>query len=252
MPYTVKALAKLSGVTDKTLRYYDSIGLLKPAYVNDNNYRYYEKEQLIKLQQILFFREMGIALKQIKWILHADDYDKISALVENKRVLEKKIENYKELIRTIENTVSHLRGEIMMKDKDLYKGFDSTKQKEYENYLVKRGVSRHTIDESWEKFSNISKSDRDKLHEQGITITEKLKKAIDDGFLADSSEVQQLIKKHYDWICHYWIPTKESYIGLSQMYKENNEFNRFYSNYHPNMVSFLSEAMTVFANDNLS
>lgn len=89
MTYTVNKLAKLSGVSVRTLHFYDEIGLLKPAYLGDNNYRYYEEEQLLMLQQILFFRELGLPLSDIQRIVNSNDFDKIDALKSHKHILEK-------------------------------------------------------------------------------------------------------------------------------------------------------------------
>ncbi len=251
MAYTVKALATISGVSERTLRYYDEISLLKPAYIGENKYRYYENEQLMQLQQILFFRELDFPLEKIQKILSCDDFDKVDALVNHKQILTKKIEKLNQLLNTVESTVSHLRGKIMMNDKDLYKGFDAAKQKEYEDYLVKRGLSPDEIDDSWRKITKLNSTDKENLHNQCKEIAEDLAVAIKNKCAVDSKEVQSLIKSHYQWVCHYWKPTQETYIGLSNLYQEHNEFNDFYSQYHPKMVSFLSDAMVVFAKNNL-
>ncbi len=87
MAYTVKKLAKISEISIRTLRFYDEIGLLKPAYYGDNNYRYYEEEQLLMLQQILFDRELGFPLNDIQMIIISDDFNKIDALISHKKIL---------------------------------------------------------------------------------------------------------------------------------------------------------------------
>src|ERR1700722_19137187 len=87
MAYTVKKLARISGISIRTLRFYDEIGLLKPAYYGNNNYRYYEEEQLLMLQQILFYRELGFSLNDIQKIISSDDFNKIDVLISHKQVL---------------------------------------------------------------------------------------------------------------------------------------------------------------------
>lgn len=123
MTYTVKTLAKLSGISIRTLRFYDEIGLLKPAYYGDNNYRYYEEEQLLMLQQILFYRELGFALNDTKRIISSDDFNKIDALVSHKQVLAQNLDRANKMIKTIDRTIAHLRGKITMRDEDLFVGF---------------------------------------------------------------------------------------------------------------------------------
>ena len=123
MSYTVKKLAKLSGVSIRTLRFYDAIGLLKPAYYGDNHYRYYEEEQILILQQILFYRELNFSLNDIQKIINSDDFNKIDALISHKQVLAQSLDRTKNLIKAIDETIARLRGEITMRDEALFAGF---------------------------------------------------------------------------------------------------------------------------------
>lgn len=123
MAYTVKKLAKISGISIRTLRFYDEIGLLKPAYYGDNNYRYYEEEQLLMLQQILFYRELSFPLNDIQRIINCDDFNKIDSLIAHKQVLAQNLDRTKKLIKTIDQTIAHLGGRITMRDKELFFGF---------------------------------------------------------------------------------------------------------------------------------
>src|SRR3990167_1934164 len=157
MAYTVNKLAKLSGVSARTLHFYDEIGLLKPAYYGENNYRYYKEEQLLMLQQILFYRELGMPLSDIQRIISSDDFNKIEALQSHKKVLKQGLDRSQLMIKTIDKTISHLRGKDKMKDEELYYGFDSEKQKEHEKYLVDNGIlTQDFLDECNKKIKNWS------------------------------------------------------------------------------------------------
>lgn len=123
MAYTVKKLATISGVSIRTLRFYDEIGLLKPAYYGDNNYRYYEDEQIFMLQQILFYRELNFSLPDIQSVITSDEFNKIDALLSHKKNLKKNIDQTKKLILTIDQTISHIRGKITMRTEELFTGF---------------------------------------------------------------------------------------------------------------------------------
>lgn len=123
MAYTVKKLAKMSGISVRTLRFYDEIGLLKPAYYGDNGYRYYEEEQLLLLQQILFYRELSFSLSDIQRIICSDDFNQIDALISHKQVLARDLDRTKKLIKTVDQTIAHLRGKITMRDEELFAGF---------------------------------------------------------------------------------------------------------------------------------
>lgn len=144
MAYTVKQLAVMSGVTVRTLHFYDEMALLKPAYSQANGYRIYEKPQLLMLQQILFYRELGFELKRIKEILSQREFEKIDALKSHRLVLEKNVTRTRTLIETIDKTISHLKGAKKMKSEELFMGFSIGAGKDRFN----DGFNRHgtTID----------------------------------------------------------------------------------------------------------
>jgi DNA-binding transcriptional MerR regulator len=123
MSYTVKKLAKLSGISVRTLRFYDTIGLLKPASRRSNNYRYYEEEQVLMLQQILFYRELNFSLHDIQRIIRSDDFNKIDALISHKQILTQSLDRTKKLIKTIDKTIAHLRGKTTMRHEELFSSF---------------------------------------------------------------------------------------------------------------------------------
>lgn len=252
MAYTVKKLAKLSGVSIRTLRFYDEIELLKPAYYGDNNYRYYEEEQLLMLQQILFYRELGFPLIDIQRIINSDDFNKIDALTSHKNVLEQGLDRTQQLINTIDKTIAHLRGKAIMKDEELYYGFDSEKQKEHEKYLVDKGIlTQPFLDECNKKIKNWSDKEKNAFIQDIERIMKALILAMENKLLPSSVDVQKLIGEHYVWLERTWTPTKESYIGLIQLY-QTPEFRKFYDVRHPKLLEFMVEAMQIFAKNELS
>jgi DNA-binding transcriptional MerR regulator len=121
--FTVKQLAALSGVSVRTLHFYDESGLLKPAFHGANGYRYYEEPQLLTLQQILFYRELGFELKRIKKILGRRDFEKIDALQSHRKVLQQNLARTGRLIDTIDKTIAHLKGTKHMKSEEIFAGF---------------------------------------------------------------------------------------------------------------------------------
>ena len=123
MTYTVKQVAAMSGVSVRTLHFYDETALLKPAYTKANGYRIYEEAQLLMLQQILFYRELGFELKRIKRILGQAKFQKAAALRSHRKVLEKNVTRTRTLIETIDKTIQHLKGTKKMKSEELFTGF---------------------------------------------------------------------------------------------------------------------------------
>jgi DNA-binding transcriptional MerR regulator len=144
MAYTVKQVAAMSGVSVRTLHFYDETALLKPAYTKANGYRIYEEAQLLMLQQILFYRELGFELKRIKPILGQAKFQKAAALRSHRKVLEQNVTRTRTLIETIDNTIKHLNGTKKMNSEELFTGFSVAAGKDRFNV----GFNRHgsTID----------------------------------------------------------------------------------------------------------
>lgn len=251
MAYTVKQLAKLSGVSVRTLHFYDDIGLLKPAYYGDNQYRYYEEPQLLLLQQILFFRELGFQLNDIQRILSSPDFDKVTTLESHRKILEENLHQTRLLIETVDKTITHLKGKKTMKLDEIFHGFNAEKQKLYEEFLVDSGVSKDVINKSKDKVKNWTQAQWLEHKREADKVHAELVAAIDQGLSPSSPEVQKIIKKHYQLTCVFWSPTKESYVGLSQLYASHPDFIKFYDDMHPQLLPFLMEAMKIFAKQNL-
>jgi len=253
MEYTVKQLAKMSGVSIRTLHWYDEKGLLKPAFIGANGYRYYKEEQLLLLQQILFFRELGFSLNDIQKMLMQDDFDKLNALKTHKQILTKDIKRKRELINTIDKTILHLRGKQTMKNEELYQGFDSDRQKEYEEYIVKYhgSKSEDLLHESKKRTAKWDKTQWDDVKSTGDTIHKELAKAIDAGLEPESNEVQLIIKRHFELQNRFYDLTKEVYIGLTKLYAEHPDFKKYFDAYHPDMIEYIGKAMRFYAENNL-
>src|ERR1700686_962302 len=139
MAYTVKQVATMSNVSVRTLHFYDETGLLKPAYHKENGYRYYQEPQLLALQQILFYRELGFELKQIKQILNRDDFENLDALQSHREILQKNLARTRTLIETIDKTIKHLKGAKKMKNEEMFVGFSVAAGKDRFDERVKLG-----------------------------------------------------------------------------------------------------------------
>lgn len=256
MVYTVTKLAKISGVSVRTLHWYDKVDLLKPAYHGANGYRYYEEEQLLMLQQILFFRELGFELNQIEKILRRSDFDKMKALSSHRQVLQKNVERTKKLIKTIDRTIEHLKGNKTMKDHEMYLGFSNEKQEEYQKYLINRFGDKieDSIKESNEKVKNMSKEDFEKSKKEWVHILDDLSKLWKKEARASSSEVQKIIRRHYEWLKKYWTPDRASYAGVGEGYTgfEWKDAFKPYDPEHPKFAGFFAEGIKVFAEKELS
>jgi DNA-binding transcriptional MerR regulator len=247
--HTVKQVAKLSGVSVRTLRFYDEIGLLKPAFYGDNGYRYYEKKQLLFLQQILFYRELGFELAMIQKIVSGPGFDKAIALRSHREQLVKEAERAAVLIRTIDKTLAHLEKETPMKDDEMYLGFDPKKQAEYEREAIKRWgePAKQHIEESKRRTKNWKKEDFEKVQRDYDELHRAFADALQKGVTPGDTDVQALVKRHFAVVERFWTPKRESYIGLGRTYCEHPDFRKLYDGYHPKLAEYLAEAMKVYA-----
>jgi DNA-binding transcriptional MerR regulator len=249
--YTVKEVARLSGVTVRTLHHYDQVGLLKPAQVGENGYRYYGREELLRLQQILFHRELELPLEAIADVLDRPDFDRLAALRRHRRTLLQKAARYRRLIQTLDQTLAALEGDEQMKDEDLYKGFDPEKQAEYEAQIVERfgEGARASIEASKAAHKSWTRADWDKWGGEYAKVEAGVSKALTDGLPADSDEVRALIRRHHAWVAGMWnkTPSRDAYAGLGQMYVDHPDFHARYEAVQPGLAEYLAGAMRSFA-----
>tara|TARA_R110002126_G_scaffold239409_1_gene382629 strand:- start:55983 stop:56753 length:771 start_codon:yes stop_codon:yes gene_type:complete len=256
MAYTIKQLAALSGVSTRTLRFYDETGLLKPAYVGENHYRYYEEAQLLLLQQILFYRELDFSLDDIQQILSCDAFDKIASLQSQKVMLQRKLQSIQGMLKTIDNTIRHVRGEITMQVEEFFDPIrmrDTKIQKEYDNYMVKHGIlTQEELDASWEKVKSWTQADWDQFKSKGDVFYQKMTEAIDTGLNPDTLEVQELVHKHYLLVKPLWSFNQSSYLNLSNAYRHDDNFKKFCALYDEQLLNFLVDAMEYYANQRLT
>ncbi|MHA1559697.1 MAG: MerR family transcriptional regulator [Alphaproteobacteria bacterium] len=252
--HTVKQVARLSGISVRTLHFYDEIGLLKPAYYGENGYRYYEKEQLLILQQILFYRELDVPLEQIKLILTDPDFNRLETLRAHRRRLESELGRHQQLIRTIDGTIAELNGTETMAIEHMFEGFSSEKQRQYEKELVAtHGENMQPkIDASKERIKGWTKEDFEAASDRWQAFLQALADLERAGNAADSVEVQALVPSHRAWLESYWAPNREAYIGLGQLYATHPDFRKQFDAIREGLAEFCAEAMRVYAEAELA
>jgi DNA-binding transcriptional MerR regulator len=253
MAYTVKKLAAMSGVSVRTLHFYDEAGLLKPAYRGETGYRFYEEAQLLMLQQILFFRTLGFELKQIKRMLGRPGFDKVAALESHRKVLEKNLADTRKLIETIDKTIEHLKGTRKMKSQEMFAGFTPEQQARHEQTLIDRfgEGARESIAQSKARVKNWTKADWEQSGKTFGAICQDLTRLMERRVSEGSREVQAVIHRHHEWLNQFWTPTRESYAGHGLMIEES-ELRKAYEAYHPQLPKFMAAAMRVFAEKELA
>ena len=251
--YTVKQLARLSGVSVRTLHHYDEIGLLKPAFTGENRYRYYGREELLRLQDILFHRELGVPLAVIGRLLAGESRDRLSILTEHRDMVTERLERSRQLLRTIDRAIAELKGEGTMTDKELYKGFSPEKQAEHEQYLVDRfgGAMRAAIDESRAKFGKLTQEEQAQALAEGGNAETALVECYKSGAEPGAAELAPLLDRHRAWIARMWgrESTPLSYAGLADLYVSHPGFVERFEGRAAGFTEWLSTAMKLYAAD---
>lgn len=238
----INEVAKLTGVTVRTLHYYDEIGLLKPSTVTEAGYRLYEEDALETLQQILFFRELDFPLEEIREIMTNPNYHKQEALIKHKELLMKKRERLDNLIQLVDNT---MKGESVMS----FKEFDSSEIEKVRNEYAKEVKEKwgHTsaYKESVEKTKSYDKEKWELLTKESAAIFQEFANSKDQA--PDSAEAQELVKRWQDYITnHYYTCTKEILAGLGQMYVGDERFTKNIDQFGEGTAAFMSAAIAVY------
>jgi MerR family transcriptional regulator, thiopeptide resistance regulator len=249
--YTVKQLARLSGVSVRTLHHYDEIGLLKPAFLGENRYRYYGREELLRLQDILFHRELGVPLQEIGRLLEREGPDRVAILEQHRQMLAERIESSRQLLATIDRTIAELNGAGTMKDKDLYHGFAPEKQAEYEEWLVENygDRMRQGIDASKAHWAGKGPSDMKAALAKGAEAEAELAEQFHAGMEPDSAALEPMLERHRAWVSQMWGRecAREGYGGMADMYLAHPDFRTHFDRRGEGFTDWLTTAMKAYA-----
>ncbi|MGD6828839.1 MerR family transcriptional regulator [Bacillus pumilus] len=240
----VKEVAELFDISIRTLHHYDEIGLLPPKEVSEAGYRFYSEENLETLQQILFFRELGFNLKEIKEIINNPSFDKQEAFILQRKMLMEKRNKLDRMIENIDKTLKHMRGEIHLTNKERFEGMNMTFNEYEEEARCRWG--NHSIDNMNFKLSRLSKEEQDDLSVRWDWIFHNL--ASLRNLAPQSKEVQAAIREWYDFLNnHFTQYSLEAFYGLGQLYIQDERFTKNIDQYGEGLASFMSEAMKAFA-----
>jgi len=256
--YTVSEVAKLSGVSVRTLHHYHEVGLLKPATVGANGYRHYGEEELLRLQQILFHREVGLPLSEISRLLDAPDFDRAAALRAHRLRLIGQARRYRQLIRTVDETLAALEGATTMNTERLYRGFhlEESEKAPSEDWLRSRfgPETQENIDRSRAIGASWSAEEREAYFNEGYHFDEALAKAIQQGLPNSSAAVQDLVRVHCATVCRGWgiAPCKGACLVLAEIYSDGPMFQPRFARIGPGAAEYVGEAIRSYAERELA
>jgi DNA-binding transcriptional MerR regulator len=243
--YTVKQLAELAGVSVRTLHLYDELGLLKPSVRTEAKYRLYGQQELLRLQQILFYKELDIPLQEIRDILDDPDFDLIKALEGHRSALKKRRERLGALLSTIDKTIYKLKGG-KMKDEELYEGLPKEKADAWRSEAIEK-YGEEAVLRSEKSLKSLGKDGLEALKAESEAIRNDLVSLVNtDPY---GQQVQELIARHYATIEKYWgrAPGAEGYRGLAQLYVNDERFTLVNGKPNREYALFMQKAMDYYA-----
>ncbi len=241
--YTVRQLAALAGISRRTLHHYDAIGLLRPVRHPANGYRLYSREDALRLQQILFLREMGLSLEEIRAALDRPDFDLLRALEQQRKALRERQARLTRLLQTVERTIAHLSGEITMTDNELFAGFSEEQQAQYEEEIERR-YGDHYLNESRRRWGSYSPEKKRQIQEEGGAIYLDMVAAMPYG--PASPQAQACVARWHQHLRYFYEPTTEILLGLADGYNDDPRFAAFFQRIHPDLAPFLRSAIQIY------
>ena len=248
--YRVSEVAKIAGVSVRMLHHYDDIGLLVPAHTGENNYRFYGRPELLRLQQILLYREMGLSLAGIRALLDDPSFDRLSALKSQRRHVAGEIVRLRTVLRTIDHSIAELEGDHAMKDEDLYSAIvDPKKQTEYEEWLAARFGPLPPGDGGESPGESPATPDQAAQLADLKEIEQALVAAMRDGLPPEARALDPLIARHRNWVARSWGKDcpPERYAALADIY-EHPDFRARYEKLQKGFAAYLVRAMRNWAN----
>ena len=246
MAYTVKQVARLSGVTVRTLHHYDAIGLMKPAAASPTGYRLYSDADLQRLQQVLFFRELGFSLRDIGRVLSSPDYDRREALAMHRRLLVEKRRRVQALIRSVDRSIEAMDGGEELSNNAMFDGFDESKLREYREEARRRWGGTPSWEESERRTNGYTKQDWQDISTESDAINRGLAALMEQD--PAGAEAQELVGRWHRLINdRFYECSPEVFRGLADMYVEDARFTSHYDRWKPGLAAFLRQAMHVYA-----
>lgn len=242
MELKINEVAKLTGITVRTLHYYDEINLLKPSKITEAGYRLYDEEAIATLQQILFFKELDFPLNEIKDIITSPEFDRIKALKKHKELLIKKRGRIDKLIKLVDKTIE---GEDNMSFEEFDMSEIESVKKKYAKEVKERWGSSDAYAESEKKAKGYNKEQWQQIDKE----SKKILKAFADNMdkAPDSKEVQELVSNWQNFITErFYKCSNEILQGLGAMYSADERFKKNIDRNGKGTAEFMSKAIEFY------
>lgn len=257
MAWSIADVARMSGVTSRTLRHYDDIGLLPPAWIGGNGHRHYQEADLLRLQQILLMRELGLGLREIQSVLDSQ-VDRLAVLREHHRRLLSERDRLDTLARTVGRTITELAegkdDNDMMKinrPENLFEGFEPSPAD-----AAREAEVRERWPAAWEQSRQVVEAmtpeDEERWQREVTAQLIRLAEHMVAGTPVADPAVQAEVDVHYQGVCRFWTPNAAAYKGLGQTYVDDPQFRANHDRIADGLAAYLRDAMVVYADTRLN
>lgn len=247
MEYTVQGLAKLAGISARTIRHYDQIGLLRPQRISSSGYRIYGAAQVDRLQMILLYRELEMELGEIRRVLDDPRHDADRALEQHLRQMRERQARLGAIIDTIEQTIQSNKEGIPMSDAKKFEGFKKQLVDENEQKYgaeIREKYGEQTVDESNRKMMNLTQEQYAQMQQTSEQLQSLLEQAVKDGASPEGEIGGRLTQLHKQWLSYTWPHySAEAHKGLTQMYIDDPRFTAYYDKTTSGCAAFLRDAV---------
>jgi DNA-binding transcriptional MerR regulator len=237
--HTVRQLADVAGITPRTLHHYDAIGLLKPSLVGANGYRYYNEEALLRLQQILLYRELGLDLDAIKRLMGKKDFSVMKALEAHRSALARRIQRLETLVETVGKTIASLQGGTAMNDEQLFAGL-TAQEKEYAEEALERWDPA-IVRESHRRYGQLSPAQKAAMKAAGEALNRDWAALI--GTDPAGPAARAVVERWRQGIAFFYEPTPEILVGLSRHYLDDPRFKATYDKVDPRLAEYVAQCV---------
>ena len=247
MEYSIQELSRLSGVTTRTLRWYDQIGLLKPSRVAESGYRYYGKAEVDRLQDILYYRALGVELARIRECLDDPSFDRLAALRSHLAALEAERERLEQLIRSVKNTIGAEERKEFMSDEQKFEAFKQrtvAHNEEAYGAEIRAKYGDKEVDEANAAVMNLTREQYQEWTDLGREIQERLEAAVRADLSPESKAGKEICALHRRWLTITGTPYDPArHRGIAELYVMDDRFTAYYDKRVPGCARFLRDAV---------
>ena len=251
MEYSIQELSRLSGVTTRTLRWYDQIGLLKPSRVAESGYRYYGPAEVDRLQDILYYRALGVALAQIRTCLDEPSFDRLAVLRSHLTALQGERARLEQLIRSVEATIGAMERKETMEDSKKFEAFKRQAVAWHEETYGREARDRYgdrEVDQAQAAVQALTQDQYLQWKQLGEEIQGRLEQAVRSGRSPQGAEGEAITALHRRWLTFTGQTyAGEKHRGLAALYTQDPRFTAYYDRAVPGCAAFLQAAVEHWA-----